>query len=105
KLIYGANFVSAQYVLKIFLIISVVTFVSVNLGYPAFAAMGKVKLANYTVMFGGTVQVLLLVILYTINSISAVNVALSVLTTEILVLAVRILLLLKLNLKIYEEYR
>ncbi|HHA1385023.1 TPA: oligosaccharide flippase family protein [Enterobacter kobei] len=105
KLIYGAYFVSAQYVLKIFLIISVVTFVSVNLGYPAFAAMGKVKLANYTVMFGGTVQVLLLVILYTINSISAVNVALSVLTTEILVLAVRILLLLKLNLKIYEEYR
>ncbi|HGW7175879.1 TPA: O100 family O-antigen flippase, partial [Escherichia coli] len=85
KLIYGASFVNAQHVLRIFLIISIITFVSINLGYPAFAAMGRVNLANYTVMLGGIVQVLLLAILYTINSINAVNVALSVLTTEIIV--------------------
>ncbi|HCD4166487.1 TPA: O100 family O-antigen flippase, partial [Escherichia coli] len=49
--------------------------------------------------------VLLLAILYTINSINAVNVALSVLTTEIIVLAVRILLLIKPNINTHEEYR
>ncbi|EFC1967724.1 O100 family O-antigen flippase, partial [Escherichia coli] len=70
-----------------------------------FAAMGRVNLANYTVMLGGIVQVLLLAILYTINSINAVNVALSVLTTEIIVLAVRILLLIKPNINTHEEYR
>ncbi|HFT9206809.1 TPA: O100 family O-antigen flippase, partial [Escherichia coli] len=105
KLIYGASFVNAQHVLRIFLIISIITFVSINLGYPAFAAMGRVNLANYTVMLGGIVQVLLLAILYTINSINAVNVALSVLTTEIIVLAVRILLLIKPNINTHEEYR
>jgi len=97
KLIYGAGFVDAQYVLKVFLIISVVTFISVNFGYPAFAAIGKIKIANYTVMVGGAMQVFLLVILFVTKNVSAMNVSLSVLATETIVLVIRIIFLMKLN--------
>ncbi|MEL8588606.1 O100 family O-antigen flippase, partial [Escherichia coli] len=54
---------------------------------------------------GGIVPVLLSAILYTINAINALNVALSVLTTEIIGLALRILLLIKPNINYHEEYR
>lgn len=93
KLIYGGQFTDSVRVLRVFLISTLVTFVSINFGYPAFAAIGKVKLANKTVLFGGFTQSVLLILLYSINEISALSVAYCVLITESIVLFTRVFLL------------
>jgi PST family polysaccharide transporter len=97
RLIYGPSFVHAENLLHVFLLLSLITFVSINLGYPIFAAIGKVKIANRTVFVGGILQISLLAIIYYMGAINAMNVALSVLVTESIVLILRLGLFLKLK--------
>lgn len=92
-LFYGDKFGESVSVLRVFLFCTVITFVSINFGYPAFAALGKIKLANKTVLVGGITQSLLLVYLFVSHQISAINVAYCVLITETIVLLIRVLLL------------
>lgn len=92
-LIYGKSFSNAEEVLRIFLVCTVVTFVSINFGYPAFAALGKVRIANKTVLLGGIIQSILLCYLYLQHEITSVNVAYCVLITESAVFASRVILL------------
>ena len=91
-LIFGEEFRESGYILQLFLVITVVNFISVNFGYPAFAGINKVYLANYTVMLGAVVQMSCLVVLYIVDSFSSIHVVTSVLLTELVVMSSRVFL-------------
>ncbi|MCS2156061.1 oligosaccharide flippase family protein [Scandinavium sp. H11S7] len=92
-LFYGPGFEDTVPIFNILLLSMVVTFVSINFGYPAFASLNKLRFANLTVFIGGVVQLLLLFYLYHNNIITGMNVAVCVLITESVVLICRIILL------------
>ncbi|QRG80663.1 oligosaccharide flippase family protein [Citrobacter sp. R56] len=90
---YGNGFEDSVHIFNVFLLSLIVTFVSINFGYPAFAALGKLRWANITVFIGGALQILLLFILYYKDMITGMNVAICVLVTESTVLICRGILL------------
>ncbi len=93
RMFYGEGFGDSVRIFNVFLLSLIITFVSINFGYPAFAALGKLRWVNITVFIGGTLQILLLVILYYKNMITGLNVAICVLMTESTVLICRGILL------------
>lgn len=88
-LVFGEAFRSAGELLQLFLILLNITFFSILIGYPGFSAIGKVQLANYTVMIGGVFHIFGLVMLYLLKAISAKNVILMIIVTETLILLLR----------------
>ena len=96
-LIFGDEFRQSAHILQIFLVITVVNFVSVNYGYPAFAGIGKVHIANYTVMLGALFQIICLLLLFITDSFSGLLVVSSVLFTELIIMLSRII--------IYKHYK
>nr|WP_231620032.1 oligosaccharide flippase family protein [Pseudoalteromonas sp. NGC95] len=93
--IFGPKFYDAGQLLQIFLIVTIVNFISVILGYPAFASIGKVSIANKTVVFGAAIQSVFLFLLYISDLFSALSIVLTVLFTETLVMFSRVILYLK----------
>ncbi|MDA8613504.1 oligosaccharide flippase family protein [Gammaproteobacteria bacterium] len=89
-IIFGSEFKSAGTILQIFLAITVVNFFSQIFGYPAFAGIGRIDVANYTIIFGAGVQIFLLSLLFINNSITGVNIVLVTLISEIFVLISRL---------------
>lgn len=89
-LFFGKDFYEAAGLLKLFLILLCITFISVNIGYPGFSAIKRVYWANYTVMIGAIFHFIGLIALYFCNLISAENVLLITICTEFLVLSLRI---------------
>lgn len=92
-LIFGEDFRAAGELLRLFFILLNITFFSVLLGYPAFSAIKKVHIANYTVMVGALWHSLVLIILYCTNQITAKNLIYAIILTESLVLMLRFSLL------------
>lgn len=90
RIFYGEKFFSAYSILRIFLICSVINFISVNFGYPAFSTIGRLDVVNRSVYIGGIVQLLSLCYLFLTNNVNAHNVALSVLCVEFVVMVIRI---------------
>ncbi|MCU7296689.1 oligosaccharide flippase family protein [Escherichia albertii] len=90
NLIYGRGFEAASDILKVFILCSFVNFISVSFGYPAFASIGKLNVANYSVILGGGVQIIAILIVFLFSSISAKNIAYCVLFTESFVLVFRV---------------
>lgn len=88
-LVFGEMFRSAGELLRLFLILLNITFFSILIGYPGFSAIGKVHLANYTVMIGAVFHILGLGVLYWLSAISAQNVLLMIIATETLILLLR----------------
>ncbi len=88
-LIFGADFYSAGDLLRLFLLLTVINFIGVNFGYPAFAGLNKIHVANYTVMGGACVQLVCVGSLYYLNDISAINILISVLISETVVMCTR----------------
>ncbi|EEY5800625.1 O100 family O-antigen flippase, partial [Escherichia coli] len=78
-------------ILKIFLICLIINFIGVSYGYPAFAIINRIDVANKTVYMGGLFQISSLLYLYVNDIISANSVAISVLMTETFVMCLRIL--------------
>lgn len=97
KMFYGEGFSEASEILQVFLITIVITFISINLGYPAFASLGNVKIVNKTVYLGAIIQCLSLLILVITHNLSGLNVARSVFVTEAIVMLSRVLLFIKLS--------
>ncbi|MBC1001914.1 O28ac/O42 family O-antigen flippase [Escherichia coli] len=95
-LIFGPEYIVSQNVFIVFMLALIVTFVSTNFGYPVFSALGKVKVANYTVIFGALTHVVILGVLFCLGEISAYNVVRAVLFTEIVILILRMFFFVKL---------
>ncbi|MEZ9539110.1 oligosaccharide flippase family protein [Shewanella sp. 10N.286.51.B8] len=91
-LIFGYDFKNAGDILQIFLFITVINFVSVNFGYPAFAGLDKVNVANYTVMLGALIQAICLLVLFFLDRVSAITVVSSVLISELFIMSSRVAL-------------
>ncbi|MCG3825608.1 oligosaccharide flippase family protein [Photobacterium damselae] len=89
-LILGPEFIAASNVFMIFMLIVPISFLSVNFGYPAFALIDKVKIANVTVIIGSVLHIIGLAILAYLGMINALHVALILLVTEIMILSLRI---------------
>jgi PST family polysaccharide transporter len=91
-LFFGDEFLLAGGILQLFLVVTVINFISVNFGYPAFAGIDKVHVANYTVIVGAVVQSACLFALFMTDSFSALTVVISVLVTELVVMISRVVI-------------
>ncbi|HIE0661161.1 MULTISPECIES: oligosaccharide flippase family protein [Providencia] len=89
---FGNAFKESGMILQIFLITLVVTYLSINFGYPIYATIGKIKYVNYTVIIGAILQTFGLLILYQLNHLNAKYLALLVLIVESSILFLRIML-------------
>ncbi|BBT67265.1 MULTISPECIES: oligosaccharide flippase family protein [Aeromonas] len=90
RIFYGEQFSSAYSILRMFLICSVINFVSVNFGYPAFSTIGRLDIVNRSVYIGGIAQFCSLGYLFSTNNVNAYNVVLSVLCVEVVVMVIRV---------------
>lgn len=89
-LIFGSSFQAASEFLNLFLILMCITFISITMGYPGFAAIKKVQFANYTVVVGSICHLLGLSLLYFNDAITAKNILLMVIITETIILILRL---------------
>ncbi len=87
--LFGAEFAASVPVLNIFLVVLVVNTPSVLLGYPMLGSLGRVQLANRSVIFGAGAQICILLAFYLVDRRSPVDVALAVLGAELVVLTLR----------------
>jgi len=94
SLFYGPDFRAADSILKYFLVCSIINFVSVNFGYPAFATINRLDIVNRSVYLGGCIQIILLFVLFMNGNVNGVNVVRSVLFSEFVVMTFRITLFL-----------
>lgn len=91
-LIFGDEFRAASELLQIFLLILLVNFVGVNFGYPAFASIGRVDIANKSVIYAAFLQLIVITLLYYLQVISAKSICLGVLAVEFVVMVIRLYL-------------
>lgn len=89
---YGHNLSNADKILNVFIICSVINFLGVNFGYPAFSTINRLDIPNKTVIFGSAIQLILLIYLYYNENITAFSVAISVLITESIVMILRLII-------------
>ncbi|WP_157952980.1 oligosaccharide flippase family protein [Limnobaculum parvum] len=87
---YGDLYKDAAPVLRVFLITSLFSFISINMGYPAFSIYDRLDLVNLSVYIAAVLHILGLVILYCGNNITAINVSLCVCIIEFVVLIIRV---------------
>ena len=76
-------------IFNVMLLILLVNIISSFIGYPLFVAIGKNYIANYSLMVGALWHISTLTILAMLGYISAINVALVALSTEILISSIR----------------
>lgn len=88
KIVYSNNFTIATELLGLFSILSIVAIPSLFLGYPLLAAMGHPKSANYSVILGAVIHIILL--LYIIPSLSVYKVMFLMIATNCIVVAIRL---------------
>lgn len=97
-LVFGAKYSSAGEVLVIMMLILVVNFLNVVFGYPAYAAIDQVEVANITIILGCIVFIVCLIALYLSALVTPVSIAFLVLSIEVLVFFLRFtFLMIKLN--------
>lgn len=89
-LLFGAEYRAAAPVLRVFLVTVLVNYLGVAFGYSAYAALGRVQVANVTVMLGGVLHLGLLGLLLVLGEATPLGVALATLATESLVMAMRV---------------
>lgn len=101
-LIFGAEFQASGELLKLFFALMCISFVSMNIGYPGFAALNKVQYANYTVTFGAIFHLCGILVLFAMKMVSPKNLLCLVMATESLILLTRITLLYRFSRKAKE---
>lgn len=74
---------------RLFLVVLCVVISSTLVGYPLLAALGHKKIANYSMVFGASIHVLLLLILIFIHKVDITHIIYSVLITETSILFIR----------------
>lgn len=89
-LLFGSEYGNATSVLLVFLCTTVINYFCVTFGYSAFAALGRVDIANITVIAGAILHTLALTLIYNFYEINALSVALSILLTETFVMTLRL---------------
>ncbi|MCY1289777.1 Polysaccharide biosynthesis protein [compost metagenome] len=86
---FGEPFRAGSEILRAFLITSYVGVLTILMGYPAFAAVKRVDLANKSVIISSLIQAALLIALYTADQANPLMIAYSILATESITLTLR----------------
>lgn len=94
-LFFGAEFASTANVLRALLPVIFVTLPSYMLGFPTLSAVGLQKHANYSIYVGCAVDLILLVVLFITDHISAVTLGLTMSAAEITILLYRIVVIIR----------
>ncbi|QHS09401.1 oligosaccharide flippase family protein [Sinimarinibacterium sp. NLF-5-8] len=89
-LIYGIDFIESANILRIFIVTGFFAFFSILYGYPAFASIKRVDLANKSVIISGSTLLVVLIALASFQMITIMNVAYTILSVELLTLFLRI---------------
>lgn len=77
-------------IFNILLLVSLISMASILLGYPLLAALGYKKISNNSVIFGSFYHIIALFILYATNNLTIYTIAYLLVSTEILVLSVKL---------------
>ncbi len=93
----GVNFREAAFYLQLFMIVSIINYLSVVFGYPAFSAFNNITPANRSVLYGVLVHFFAVAILWYLGKISVHSIIMSVMLTESFILIYRLKFLLKLH--------
>jgi PST family polysaccharide transporter len=88
-LLFGKTFGGSYVVLLVFLVTLIVNTPSVLLGYPLLGALGQAGKANRSVVIAGLLQIVLLCICFTLGWTQALQIAVTVLVVETIVLMLR----------------
>ena len=89
-LIYGIDFIESASILRIFIVTGFFAFFSILYGYPAFASIKRVDLANKSVIISGSAQLVVLIALASFQMITIMTVSYAILSVELLTLFLRI---------------
>ncbi|MGJ8686236.1 MAG: oligosaccharide flippase family protein [Spongiibacteraceae bacterium] len=95
SLVFGDAFIDASEVLSVMMLTLLVNYLGVSLGYPALAALGRVEWANRTVVVAAAFFASIVALLFVNGGITAINIALATLATELLVLMTRFALFIR----------
>lgn len=90
SIIFGDEYRAGVDILRIFLVTGLIALFTMLLGYPAFAAINKVRYANISVIIGGGIQVVLLFLMWLTNNLSVLYIAWSILFIELIVFSLRL---------------
>lgn len=95
--IFGSKYINASPILLVFLVTLIVNYLAVSFGYPACAAINRPDIANKSVIFGALLFCFLVTILFSIDKVNALTMAYCILSTEIFVMGIRIIWVLRLR--------
>lgn len=88
---FGSEYAEAGDVLRSLLPVVIVILPSYIFGFPVLGAMGINKYANYSVVFGSIVHIIILISLYLCNLLSLVSLGIATSITESLILLFRLI--------------
>jgi len=88
--VFGSDYIDMIPILRVFLLVVVVNYIGVSFGYPMFAAIGKPKIANKTVIVGSLLFIFLVMWSWVNEQISGYVIAMCVLFTETVVAILRV---------------
>ena len=94
-LIFGESYKDAADVLVIMMITLVINYQGMSFGYPALIALGKIEWANVSVMVGSIMFLIIIALTSLTSTVTAFNVALTVLVTECLVFLIRFIIFIR----------
>lgn len=90
--IFGEEYRAAAPVLMVFLCTTVINYFAIAFGYSAYSALGRIDVANKTVILGAVFHLTVLFNAYFLFQISAIAVAVVVLSTETVVTILRVVI-------------
>lgn len=87
----GEKYLPAKKILDMFMIIALISTSGLLMGYPALAPLGKAKIANYSVIVAGIVQLVMLYVLIFFNlGINAKTIVATIGISEFIILMIRV---------------
>lgn len=90
-IIFNPSVLDAKPVLDVFMVTIIISIIGIHFGYPALIPLNKVKIANYSVLYAGILQLVLISILYIFNiNTTAITIAFTYLLCDLLMSIVRI---------------
>ena len=95
RIICGEGYSEAVPVLRAMLPLVVISLPTYLLGYPVLGALGKVKVANTSVMIGSLFHITGLGMLFLINRLNFITISLLTVCTEIIIIVIRMFVIIK----------
>lgn len=95
-LIYGNDLIDAYEILCIFMITIIISIIGIQFGYPALIPINKTKIANYSVIIAGIVQLFGIITLQQLNiNINAINITILYLISDSTMTLIRVVTFIK----------